>query len=117
MKPPYEELFVDDSVVSTQSCRHTCPRSLQRTARITWAVSSGPVFYALSSRLILSATGQIPDVGEFALIDRDTPQSAYTHTSIETGEAWELVFSDEFNQDGRTFWPGESYHGLADVRG
>lgn len=69
------------------------------------------------SRLIPSATGQIPDVGEFALIDRDTPQSAYTHTSIETGEAWELVFSDEFNQDGRTFWPGEFCLELADVRG
>lgn len=55
----------------------------------------------------ISATGQIPDIGPFALIDRDTPQSAYTHTSIEDGSAWELVFSDEFNRDGRTFWAGE----------
>ena len=55
----------------------------------------------------LSATGQIPDIGHFQLIDRDTPSSAYTHTSFETGETWDLVFSDEFNRDGRTFWPGD----------
>ena len=53
-----------------------------------------------------SSTGQIPNVGPFQLIDRDTPESAYTHTSFETGETWDLVFSDEFNTPGRTFWPG-----------
>lgn len=24
----------------------------------------------------------------------------------QKGETWELVFSDEFNTPGRTFWPG-----------
>ena len=56
--------------------------------------------------LIFSSTGQIPNIGPFQLIDRDTPESAYTHTSYETGETWDLVFSDEFNNPGRTFWPG-----------
>ena len=58
------------------------------------------------ARLTISATGQIPNIGPFQLIDRDTPESAYTHTSFETGETWDLVFSDEFNTPGRTFWPG-----------
>lgn len=53
-----------------------------------------------------SASGQLPDIGPFQLIDRDTPESAYTHVSMETGETWDLVFSDEFNTPGRTFWPG-----------
>jgi hypothetical protein len=26
---------------------------------------------------------------------------------METGETWDLIFSDEFNNDGRTFWDGE----------
>jgi beta-glucanase (GH16 family) len=59
-----------------------------------------------TTTLTRSATGQIPDIGPFQLIDRDTPVSAHTHTSFETGETWELVFSDEFNNPGRTFWAG-----------
>ena len=55
----------------------------------------------------INASGQLPDVGPFQLIDKDTPKSAYVHKSIETGEDWQLVFSDEFNRDGRTFWPGD----------
>jgi beta-glucanase (GH16 family) len=43
----------------------------------------------------------------FALIDADTPESAYTYTSLEDGSQWQLVFSDEFNQDGRSFYPGD----------
>ncbi|WRT69225.1 uncharacterized protein IL334_006209 [Kwoniella shivajii] len=55
----------------------------------------------------INATGQIPDIGAFQLIDKDTPQSAYTWTSLETGEDWDLIFSDEFNNDGRTFFDGD----------
>jgi hypothetical protein len=55
-----------------------------------------------------NATGQVPVViGNFGLIDNDTPQEAYTHKSFETGEMWDLVFSDEFNRDGRSFYPGD----------
>jgi len=32
--------------------------------------------------------------------------SAYTRQGFD-GEEYELVFSDEFNTDGRTFWPGD----------
>lgn len=56
----------------------------------------------------INATGQIPNIpGHFGLIDPDTPQSAMTHTSFETGETWDLVFSDEFNVDGRSFYDGD----------
>jgi hypothetical protein len=56
-----------------------------------------------------NATGQIAVMpGNFGLIDLDTPQSAYTKNSYKNpGDEWELVFSDEFNLDGRTFYPGD----------
>jgi beta-glucanase (GH16 family) len=40
------------------------------------------------------------------LIDSDTPSSAMTRTGFD-GQDYELVFSDEFNVDGRTFYPGD----------
>ena len=50
----------------------------------------------------------MPDIpGHRGLIDVDTPREAYTKTSWHTGETFELVFSDEFNVDGRTFYPGD----------
>ncbi|KAH6912592.1 beta-glucan synthesis-associated protein KRE6 [Coprinopsis sp. MPI-PUGE-AT-0042] len=56
----------------------------------------------------INASGQIPDLpGNFGLIDKDTPREAYTKTTYLHGEEWELVFSDEFNEDGRTFYPGD----------
>lgn len=57
----------------------------------------------------INATGQIPKIpGNFALIDKDTPQEAYTRKSyMHPDQDLVLVFSDEFNQDGRTFYPGE----------
>lgn len=54
----------------------------------------------------INSTGQIA-IATRGPIDPDTPASAYYHTSLESGEQWELVFSDEFEQDGRTFWPGD----------
>jgi len=56
----------------------------------------------------INATGQIPKLpGNWGLIDLDTPQSAYTHTSYTDGSTWQLVFSDEFNTPGRTFYAGD----------
>lgn len=56
----------------------------------------------------INASGQIPEIaGNYGLIDRDTPREAYFKRSLETGEELELVFSDEFNTDGRTFYPGD----------
>jgi len=45
--------------------------------------------------------------GGFALIDPDTPASAYTEVSPNTGEEYQLVFSDEFETEGRSFYPGD----------
>ncbi|GFZ52315.1 Beta-glucan synthesis-associated protein KRE6, partial [Saitozyma sp. JCM 24511] len=55
----------------------------------------------------INATGQVPLLANFpSLIDADTPNSAYTRTGFD-GETYNLVFSDEFNKDGRTFYPGD----------
>ena len=44
--------------------------------------------------------------------DTDTPDSAKLRTGFD-GEQYELVFSDEFNVDGRTFYPGDDPFGEA----
>ena len=55
-----------------------------------------------------NATGQVPSFAtNFQPIDLETPTSAYTKTSYTTNEDYVLVFSDEFNTDGRTFYPGD----------
>ncbi|CCF49383.1 hypothetical protein NDA11_001892 [Ustilago hordei] len=41
------------------------------------------------------------------LIDQQTPAAAYNRASPVDDSKWHLVFSDEFNIPGRTFWPGE----------
>ena len=55
----------------------------------------------------VNGSGQYPDLGNWAsLIDADTPKDAFTHKGLE-GDTWNLVFSDEFNKDGRTFYDGD----------
>ncbi|KAF5369541.1 hypothetical protein D9758_002593 [Tetrapyrgos nigripes] len=55
----------------------------------------------------INGSGQIPDLpGLPSLIDSDTPTSAYTRTG-DDGKKYNLVFSDEFNTPGRTFYPGD----------
>ncbi|AFR94645.1 glucosidase [Cryptococcus neoformans C23] len=55
----------------------------------------------------INSTGQIPYIENFVMvIDKDTPESAYTRTGFD-GEAYSLVFSDEFEKEGRTFFPGD----------
>lgn len=54
-----------------------------------------------------NSSGQVTSFDNVpSLIDADTPQSAYTRTGTD-GRTYNLVFSDEFNTDGRTFWPGD----------
>ncbi|KAG7444982.1 glycoside hydrolase family 16 protein [Guyanagaster necrorhizus] len=60
-----------------------------------------------SSNLGVNASGQVPEIGNFGLIDLDTPEDAYTFTSWRDSSEWQLVFSDEFETDGRTFYPGD----------
>ncbi|KAG8218548.1 glycoside hydrolase family 16 protein [Butyriboletus roseoflavus] len=56
----------------------------------------------------INGSGQVPVMaGNWALIDIDTPKDAYTKSSWNGGSDMELVFSDEFNVPGRTFWPGD----------
>ena len=40
------------------------------------------------------------------LVDPDTPEDALTKKTSK-GETWKLVFSDEFNAEGRTFYDGD----------
>ncbi len=55
----------------------------------------------------INSTGQIPDLpGLPSLIDADTPTDVYSRTGSD-GKKYNLVFSDEFNTDGRTFYPGD----------
>ncbi|PBK89582.1 glycoside hydrolase family 16 protein [Armillaria gallica] len=54
------------------------------------------------------ASGKVPEIpGNFGLIDLDTPKDAYTIKSWRDGREFQLVFSDEFEQDGRSFYPGD----------
>jgi beta-glucanase (GH16 family) len=46
-------------------------------------------------------------MGNWGLIDVDTPTSAYIRPAWNSDSEMELVFSDEFNTDGRTFYPGD----------
>lgn len=55
----------------------------------------------------INGTGQVPDIPNLPkLIDLTTPDSVKTRTGFD-GQKYNLVFSDEFNTDGRTFWPGD----------
>ena len=45
--------------------------------------------------------------GNWGVIDLDTPKEAYTKASFTDGAELTLVFSDEFNVDGRSFYPGD----------
>ncbi|KAJ9116310.1 hypothetical protein QFC22_004750 [Naganishia vaughanmartiniae] len=69
----------------------------------------------------VNATGQVPAQPR-ELIDPETPKDVYTRTGFD-GKQWSLKFSDEFNTDGRTFFPGDDpfweavdlhYHGTND---
>ncbi|KAL0577553.1 hypothetical protein V5O48_004451 [Marasmius crinis-equi] len=56
----------------------------------------------------INASGQVPDLPNHrGLIDVETPTSAYTYKSLKDGTELQLVFSDEFNKEGRTFYPGD----------
>ncbi|KAF4618464.1 hypothetical protein D9613_009885 [Agrocybe pediades] len=55
-----------------------------------------------------NGTGQVPDFpGNFGLIDKHTPTEAHTLKSYHDDDELVLVFSDEFNVDGRSFYPGD----------
>ncbi|KAI0788513.1 beta-glucan synthesis-associated [Abortiporus biennis] len=65
----------------------------------------------------INASGQVPSMpGNWGLVDLDTPTSAYSKPDYLNGKDWQLIFSDEFNVDGRTFYPGDDpYWEAADL--
>lgn len=52
-----------------------------------------------------NSTGQMPAM-TMDMIDKDTPVDKRTWKNAN-GDDYVLVFSDEFNTEGRTFFPGE----------
>ncbi len=55
----------------------------------------------------VNGSGQVPQLTNFPqLVDSDTPSNVRSRTGID-GKSYSLVFSDEFNKDGRTFYPGD----------
>ncbi|KAF8188985.1 beta-glucan synthesis-associated [Pholiota molesta] len=62
---------------------------------------------AIEGNVRINATGQAPVLfGMPDAVDKDTPSAAKTRQGFD-GYEYELVFSDEFNVDGRTFYPGD----------
>ncbi|KAF8194222.1 beta-glucan synthesis-associated protein [Pholiota molesta] len=64
----------------------------------------------------INGSGQIPLLPNVpSLIDSDTPSNVFTRTGSD-GNLYDLVFSDEFNTDGRSFYPGDDpYWEAADL--
>lgn len=58
---------------------------------------------------VIAPSHKVPVMtGNFGLIDVDTPKDAYTTFSWnDPSEKLTLVFSDEFETDGRSFYPGD----------
>ncbi|OWZ49099.1 glucosidase [Cryptococcus neoformans c45] len=55
----------------------------------------------------INSTGQVPLISNIpTVIDSDTPENVYTRTGFD-GKTYSLVFSDEFEKEGRTFFPGD----------
>ncbi|CEQ40473.1 SPOSA6832_02100 [Sporobolomyces salmonicolor] len=70
-----------------------------------WYHTSHGSAYSATS-LGINGSSEIPDIPAFrGLVDPDTPESAYTRTGFD-GKDYTLVFSDEFNTDGRIFYDG-----------
>jgi beta-glucan synthesis-associated protein KRE6 len=56
----------------------------------------------------INSSGQVPDLpGLRVLIDPQTPDNARSKVGLQDGLNYNLVFSDEFNTDGRSFYPGD----------
>jgi len=72
--------------------------------------SSGQVCFLTPWQMTcLTMSVEVPMLhGNWGLIDLDTPKDAYIINSWnDSSQKMRLVFSDEFNVDGRTFYPGD----------
>ncbi|CAO1624340.1 unnamed protein product [Jaminaea pallidilutea] len=55
-----------------------------------------------------NGSGQVPQFQSLAsLVDSDTKPADRSWTHPVTNDKYHIVFSDEFEQEGRTFWPGD----------
>ncbi len=54
-----------------------------------------------------NGTGQVARLPMPDLIDSETPRGSRSWESQTINQRYNLVFSDEFNTPGRTFWPGD----------
>jgi hypothetical protein len=67
---------------------------------------TGILIFILSLHVSLTSVGQAPVLFQMPdLIDAETPADARSRTGFD-GQDYELVFSDEFNVPGRSFYPG-----------
>ncbi|KAJ7114369.1 beta-glucan synthesis-associated [Mycena epipterygia] len=63
---------------------------------------------ASASSALNNNNANLPNISSWSLIDLATPQDAYTIPSYhDPSKSMKLVFSDEFETDGRSFYPGD----------
>ncbi|KAI0316625.1 beta-glucan synthesis-associated [Amylostereum chailletii] len=76
---------------------------------ISFFTKSGPSYQGGFNLGGTNATGQVPDMtGHKGLIDVATPAEAKTRASFyDPTKTMQLVWSDEFEVDGRSFYPGD----------
>ncbi|KAJ7752819.1 beta-glucan synthesis-associated [Mycena maculata] len=68
---------------------------------------TAPLNALIDGNIRVNKTGQVAVLPNTpTLVDADTPSDALTRTGFD-GESYTLVFSDEFETDGRTFYPGD----------
>ncbi|KAI7944410.1 hypothetical protein MJO28_010105 [Puccinia striiformis f. sp. tritici] len=73
---------------------------------LTYVLKRGPTALGWNIGGV-NGTGQFPDIPNLPrLIDLTTPDNVKSRTGLD-GKKYNLVFSDEFNTDNRTFWPGD----------
>ncbi|KAJ7181361.1 beta-glucan synthesis-associated [Mycena crocata] len=73
------------------------------------AIRDAPFNALVDGNIRVNATGQapVPVIPHTpALVDEATPKDARTRKGFD-GESYSLVFSDEFEVEGRTFYPGD----------
>ena len=112
---PFVSLYRANDFISAGTCLHLLPApsvpSINHTGfpLLSHFLKKKPTDQGGFNLGGINATGQIPKIpGNFGLIDLDTPKDAYTKASyMNPGDEWDLIFSDEFNQDGRSFYPGD----------
>jgi beta-glucanase (GH16 family) len=88
------------------------PLALHFTHPSASSSSSGTKSKSASNSTSAKGTGAAPNVtitNFISVIDKETPQTALTSKSVTNTSSgdWVLVFSDEFNTPGRSFYPGD----------